>query len=72
MVQLMSQSVTADLPNTMHARMEGIPPSGAVPIVTVRDLSKIYRQGEINVTALDRISLTINKGEFLTLMGPSG
>jgi putative ABC transport system ATP-binding protein len=41
-------------------------------IVTVRDLSKIYKQGEINVTALDRISLDIDSGEFLTLMGPSG
>jgi putative ABC transport system ATP-binding protein len=41
-------------------------------IVTIRDLSKIYKQGEINVTALDRISLDIEKGEFLTLMGPSG
>jgi putative ABC transport system ATP-binding protein len=41
-------------------------------IVTVRDLSKIYKQGEINVTALNRISLDIESGEFLTLMGPSG
>ena len=41
-------------------------------IVVIRDLSKIYKQGDINVTALDRISLDIAKGEFLTLMGPSG
>src|SRR5688500_1372623 len=41
-------------------------------IVSVRDLSKIYKQGEIDVTALNRISLDIAKGEFLTLMGPSG
>ena len=41
-------------------------------IVTIRDLSKIYKQGDINVTALNRISLEIAKGEFLTLMGPSG
>ena len=41
-------------------------------IVTVRNLSKIYRQGEINVTALHNISLDIQAGEFLTLMGPSG
>jgi len=41
-------------------------------IVTIRDLSKVYQQGEIRVTALNRISLTIQAGEFLTLMGPSG
>jgi putative ABC transport system ATP-binding protein len=41
-------------------------------IVVIRDLSKVYKQGEINVTALNRISLDIAKGEFLTLMGPSG
>ena len=41
-------------------------------IVTIRALSKIYRQGEINVIALNRISLDIQSGEFLALMGPSG
>jgi putative ABC transport system ATP-binding protein len=41
-------------------------------IVTIRNLSKIYQQGDINVTALDDISLDIQSGEFLTLMGPSG
>jgi len=41
-------------------------------IVSIRNLSKIYLQGEINVTALNNISLDIAAGEFLTLMGPSG
>jgi len=44
----------------------------AAPIVTIRNLSKVYAQGEIQVTALDDISLDITAGEFLTLMGPSG
>jgi putative ABC transport system ATP-binding protein len=44
----------------------------AAPIVTIRNLSKIYAQGDIQVTALDNISLDIATGEFLTLMGPSG
>ncbi len=42
------------------------------PIVRIRELTKVFRQGEINVTALDNISLDIAEGEFLTLMGPSG
>lgn len=42
------------------------------PIVQIRELTKIYSQGELEVTALDRISLDISAGEFLALMGPSG
>lgn len=42
------------------------------PIVIIRDLSKVYRQGEIEVRALNRISIDIARGEFLSLMGPSG
>lgn len=41
-------------------------------IVTIRNLTKIYQQGEINVTALNNVSLDIRTGEFLALMGPSG
>jgi putative ABC transport system ATP-binding protein len=41
-------------------------------VVMIRDLSKIYQQGEINVTALNNICLDIRVGEFLALMGPSG
>ena len=41
-------------------------------VVTVRGVTKIYQQGEINVTALNDISLDIKAGEFLALMGPSG
>ncbi|MBK9992089.1 MAG: ABC transporter ATP-binding protein [Verrucomicrobia bacterium] len=44
----------------------------AAPIVQIRALTKIFLQGEINVTALDSIDLSIESGEFLTLMGPSG
>ena len=44
----------------------------AGPIVQIRELTKIYAQGEIEVTALDRITLDIAAAEFLALMGPSG
>ena len=41
-------------------------------MVEIRNLTKVYQQGEINVTALHNISLDIQGGEFLALMGPSG
>lgn len=41
-------------------------------IVSIRQLTKVYRQGEISVTALNGISLDIPRGQFLALMGPSG
>ncbi len=44
----------------------------AETIVKIRELTKIYAQGEIQVTALDHITLDIAAGEFLALMGPSG
>ena len=44
----------------------------AEPIVQIRELTKLYAQGEIQVTALDHITLDIAAGEFLALMGPSG
>src|SRR6185295_11661764 len=49
-----------------------IMPSNNNNIVTIRNLSKVYEQGDINVIALNNISLDIQAGEFLALMGPSG
>ena len=43
-----------------------------MPIVSVRNLSKVYGSGETEVRALDDVSLDIEAGEFLALMGPSG
>ena len=42
------------------------------PIVRIRDITKVFRQGDIQVTALNGVSLDIQRGEFIALMGPSG
>jgi putative ABC transport system ATP-binding protein len=41
-------------------------------IVVIRDVSKIYRQGDIEVAALNRVSLDLYRGGFSVLAGPSG
>ncbi len=41
-------------------------------IVELRNLHKHYQQGELEVKAVDGVSLTIEKGDFAALCGPSG
>ncbi|QIK69309.1 ABC transporter ATP-binding protein [Erysipelothrix sp. HDW6C] len=41
-------------------------------ILNVMNLSKVYKQGKNEVRALDDVSFTVNKGEFVAIMGPSG
>jgi spermidine/putrescine transport system ATP-binding protein len=40
--------------------------------VEARNTSRLYGSGDTLVTALDAVSLTVNRGEFFTLLGPSG
>ena len=42
------------------------------PLIRVENLHKIYNPGENEVRALDGVSLTIEKGEFVAIVGHSG
>jgi putative ABC transport system ATP-binding protein len=41
-------------------------------LIEIRDLVKIYEMGDTQVRALDGVSCTVDKGEFVAIMGPSG
>src|SRR5690606_15485051 len=41
-------------------------------ILEVKNLSKVYGKGETAVKALDNVSLSVKKGEFVCIIGPSG
>ena len=41
-------------------------------IIELKEVSKVYRMGEVEVRALSSVSLKIREGEFSALMGPSG
>lgn len=41
-------------------------------LIEIRDISKVYRMGDVDVRALNKVSLSINEGEFVAIMGHSG
>ena len=43
-----------------------------MPLIDTQNLYKIYKLGDVEVRALNGVSVSIEKGEFVAVMGPSG
>jgi putative ABC transport system ATP-binding protein len=41
-------------------------------MIELREIEKIYDMGQVQVRALDRVSLDVARGDYLAIMGPSG
>ena len=44
----------------------------ALPVIRLEDVTRVYRVGDIEVHALSGVSLSVERGEFLAIMGSSG
>lgn len=43
-----------------------------MPVIEIQEVSKLYGFGDAATVALDEVTLSIEKGEFIAVMGPSG
>ncbi|GAB3575286.1 ABC transporter ATP-binding protein [Hymenobacter daeguensis] len=46
--------------------------NGATPVLRLTNIEKVYQTKTIETVALNQVNLTINRGEFVSIMGPSG
>jgi putative ABC transport system ATP-binding protein len=44
----------------------------SAPVAQLQEVSKVYGSGEMAVKALDHVDLTVNRGDYLAVMGASG
>ncbi len=65
-------SSTSGSPSTPSPAVEARGDGSAPPSVRTEDLWKTYGEGETAVHAVQRVSITIERGEFVVLSGPSG
>jgi putative ABC transport system ATP-binding protein len=59
------------LPNLAFT-IEPVPSEASSPIIVAENLTKVYAAGRLEVTAVRGVSLSVERGEFLAIVGPSG
>src|SRR5580658_6760638 len=52
--------------------MGSVPSEATSPIILAENLTKVYAAGRIQVTAVRGVSLAVQRGEFVAIVGPSG
>lgn len=56
----------------MSSTSEEVLDEAGPPLFRIEELKKTYEMGEVTVPAIRDISLAIQQGEFLVVLGPSG
>ena len=52
--------------------MKNVQPEQPKPIILAENLTKVYAAGRLQVTAVREVSLAVERGEFVAIVGPSG
>jgi putative ABC transport system ATP-binding protein len=47
-------------------------PTDGTPVIELRDITRVYSTGRLEVTALAGVDLTVRPGDFVAIVGPSG
>ena len=67
------EDVAGTGPADLHPQQSPRVQAGATePVIRTENLVRIYKMGEVEVRALDGVSLTVSPGEFVAVMGSSG